>query len=113
MPTAAARRPEACRHRGMIYFPDLNPRTAADRCMKARRSLLEDTFGRIFTDCVGNDRSFEAFICFFSSILERCSEFPSVARGTCLSLRGGSTFPFHIGAPSNWAIGAGHPCRKP
>ena len=59
----------------MIYFPDLNPRTAADLCMKARRSSLEDGFVRILTDCSANDRSFDAFICFFSSIFERRSGF--------------------------------------
>src|SRR5450631_1647948 len=98
----------------MIYFPGLNPRTAADRRMNVRRSLLEDAFGGMFPGLAGSNwRSVEALTSFFSSFFERCSGFTSADRRTCLGSRGGSTFPLRIGAGSNRTFRGGNSCVEP
>jgi hypothetical protein len=88
-----------CRLRRSVYFPGLDRRTAADCCMKARRSLLEGDFSGNSSDFIGDNwRPVEIFTGIFFTVFERLSSGWSGDPGTRLDLRSGSTFALLIGA---------------
>lgn len=77
--------------------------------MNASKSFLEEGFGEIVPDVVGDSRrSVEASACFFPSFLDRRSGFSDVDRRVFLGSRGSSSFPLSVGTGADWPFRRGN-----